>query len=148
MITITLTDADAEAYINMQAAVKLAAGTVEEKEPYQYIPGEQPEDFGLEPAPSVELTAAEKKKAAAAEKRKAAAAKKAELKLVEAEPEVVEETAAEHDVDALREQFEALVIRDYDKAVELIDALEVENFSQAIGAGLEAEMAAALAAAS
>jgi hypothetical protein len=53
-----------------------------------------------------------------------------------------------NDIDGLRARFEQLVVDDYDAAVALIDSLGVDNFAQAIGAGKEKEIAAALAAVS
>lgn len=62
------------------------------------------------------------------------------------EGEVLEAGEVTLNVDDLRKRFEQLVIDDYDKAEALIDELGVDNFSQAIGAGKEQEVADALAA--
>ena len=116
MITITLTDADAEAYIQQQANVKAAV--------------EQLDDLPKNtPASAAEQTEDKPKRKSRA---KAKELKPVSLKAVEAEiagkpveGEIVKDIpvpdAVEPDVDALRTKFEALVIANYDAAAELID---------------------------
>jgi hypothetical protein len=119
MITITLTDQDALDYLTLKTTAQVKAAV----EQIDDLPAETPKP-----------------------KRLSRAKAKPDLKAVEpaAEP-AAEEAPAELDVDALRKQFEALVIKNYDAAVDVIDGLGVENFAEAIEKGLAEEVATALA---
>ena len=112
MITITLTDADAEAYITAQTTATVAAA-VEQID-------DLPKDIPKEPRKR-----ASRAKANKAERETGKPELKEVPKETPVEGELVDEIpvpdAVEPDVDALRTKFEALVIADYDAAAELID---------------------------